>query len=243
MRLFPFVFFLLPFAGAAQSLDEQGLQVTEIPTADHLGIWQCRPRTDIDDVSEVNFLVFTPEGTTQRRQPGEQTEWQDATAWVVVEGRLRWSDPATNEYFEGVYSDQRMEVRLYGDAEYSRVIGDARCQRAVDAPVAQAPPTPKFPNRPQRTGPMGRAPRESQLMVAPEYPREALARGLEGRVVVCYTVNDEGIPEDAIVTESSDSIFDQATLDAIVASRYLPRRTARRRTNDDACRLFRYRLD
>lgn len=59
--------------------------------------------------------------------------------------------------------------------------------------------------------------------VQPEYPKRALARGLEGYVIVEFTVSKQGIPKDIHVVESSHTvIFDRAAMDAAAKFRYKP---------------------
>lgn len=61
-------------------------------------------------------------------------------------------------------------------------------------------------------------------VVVPEYPKAALARGIEGRVVVEFTIHQDGfIREPRIISRSSSTaVFDKAVLSAIKKSRYQP---------------------
>ena len=52
------------------------------------------------------------------------------------------------------------------------------------------------------------------VAVAPAYPARALARHLEGYVVVEYTVTATGGVRDAFVIASSNSLFDRAAIEA-----------------------------
>lgn len=61
------------------------------------------------------------------------------------------------------------------------------------------------------------------VKVAPEYPPEAAEIGLEGYVIVEFTVNEEGSVEDPFIVESSSPIFEQAALDAARKFKYQPR--------------------
>lgn len=61
------------------------------------------------------------------------------------------------------------------------------------------------------------------VRVAPIYPPRAAARGLEGYVVVSYTVNTSGTTEDINVLESSATLFEQAAIDAVEKYKYRPR--------------------
>ncbi|MFT5674938.1 MAG: protein TonB [Paraglaciecola sp.] len=62
------------------------------------------------------------------------------------------------------------------------------------------------------------------VKVAPVYPRRALSRGIEGFVIVEFTVGKQGSVKDAFVVESNPAdIFDQAALDAAAKFKYKPR--------------------
>ncbi|CUA87753.1 energy transducer TonB [Pseudidiomarina woesei] len=56
------------------------------------------------------------------------------------------------------------------------------------------------------------------------YPRRALQRGIEGYVVVGFTVTKQGTVRDPYVIEAQpESIFDQAAMDAVLKFKYKPR--------------------
>lgn len=61
------------------------------------------------------------------------------------------------------------------------------------------------------------------VKAAPIYPPEAVAIGLEGYVIVEFTVNEEGRVEDLFIVESSSPLFEQAALDAAREFEYKPR--------------------
>ncbi len=61
------------------------------------------------------------------------------------------------------------------------------------------------------------------VKVAPVYPARAAARGLEGYVIVEFTVTRTGTTKDIRVVESSNSIFDRAAIDAAAKFKYKPR--------------------
>lgn len=58
------------------------------------------------------------------------------------------------------------------------------------------------------------------VKVLPEYPRSALARGIEGRVTVEFDVTQEGIVQNIRVLESSNIVFVDASIDAVSRFRY-----------------------
>lgn len=61
------------------------------------------------------------------------------------------------------------------------------------------------------------------VQVAPQYPRRAAERGLEGYVTLEFVVTRQGTVRDPVVIESSSAIFDRAALDAVMRFRYRPR--------------------
>ena len=62
------------------------------------------------------------------------------------------------------------------------------------------------------------------VRIAPDYPPRALSRGIEGWVIVQFTITATGSVTDAIVVDSDPKeIFDEAALRAIARWRYNPR--------------------
>jgi protein TonB len=62
------------------------------------------------------------------------------------------------------------------------------------------------------------------VKVAPIYPRRAQSRGLEGYVIVEFTVTKNGSVKDPIVVEAKpEGVFDRAALDAALKFKYKPR--------------------
>ncbi|HEX7080359.1 MAG TPA: energy transducer TonB [Gammaproteobacteria bacterium] len=59
--------------------------------------------------------------------------------------------------------------------------------------------------------------------IAPIYPAAAVANGLEGYVVVEYTVSRTGATKNVQVVESSSSVFDSACVEAAARFKYKPR--------------------
>lgn len=63
-----------------------------------------------------------------------------------------------------------------------------------------------------------------RVKVQPIYPRRAQARGIEGWVLVEFTVTELGNVIDPIVVDAEpEGIFDKAALDAVVKWKYKPR--------------------
>lgn len=62
------------------------------------------------------------------------------------------------------------------------------------------------------------------VKVTPVYPRRALQRGIQGFVIVEFTVNKVGAVVDPVVIEAQpEGIFDQAAMDAAKKFKYKPR--------------------
>jgi protein TonB len=62
------------------------------------------------------------------------------------------------------------------------------------------------------------------VKVAPVYPRRALQRGIEGYVIVEFTVDKTGAVKDPAVVEAKpEGLFNQAAIDAALKFKYKPR--------------------
>ena len=61
------------------------------------------------------------------------------------------------------------------------------------------------------------------VKVAPVYPARALSRGLEGYVIVEFTVTRTGTVQDVFVVESTSTLFERAATDAALKFKYKPR--------------------
>jgi protein TonB len=61
------------------------------------------------------------------------------------------------------------------------------------------------------------------VRINPDYPPRALSRGIQGWVIVQFTISATGTVKDPRVVDSSNSIFDDAALKAISRWRYNPK--------------------
>ena len=61
------------------------------------------------------------------------------------------------------------------------------------------------------------------VKVAPVYPARALQRGLEGYVIVEFTVTRQGTVRDVGVVESTSTLFERAAINAASKFKYKPR--------------------
>lgn len=61
------------------------------------------------------------------------------------------------------------------------------------------------------------------VKVTPRFPSGAARRGIEGYVLIEYTVTRTGAVSDVVVVESSSEVFEQPALDAVSQFKYKPR--------------------
>ncbi len=61
------------------------------------------------------------------------------------------------------------------------------------------------------------------VRVAPQYPRRAQTRGLEGQCLMQFTVDTTGATKDAFVVECTSSLFERSSLKAVERFKYKPR--------------------
>ncbi len=82
------------------------------------------------------------------------------------------------------------------------------------------------------------------VRAAPDYPPDALKRGVEGSVTLRFDVTATGVVENAVVTDSTDPAFDAAALAALTQWRYLPRLAEGKRiASKDVETVIRFQLD
>lgn len=65
-------------------------------------------------------------------------------------------------------------------------------------------------------------PPRTRAQPAPQYPFDAKSRGVEGEVMVEFTVDENGQVVDARIVSSTDRIFDEPTLRAVAKWRFEP---------------------
>lgn len=120
----------------------------------------------------------------------------------------------------------------------------------IDDPPPQEPPKPDVPPPPPRTatfdplpmggvnvtppelgeptGPVGGTMSDGEALpivkVRPVYPQRALSRGIEGHVLVQFTIDELGRVVDATVLQAEPrGVFERAALQAVERFRYKPR--------------------
>jgi hypothetical protein len=62
----------------------------------------------------------------------------------------------------------------------------------------------------------------SDRMASPSYPLEAIRRAKEGRAVVCFIVDSQGLIRNPEIVELSDATFSGPSLRALAGSTYRP---------------------
>lgn len=77
-------------------------------------------------------------------------------------------------------------------------------------------------------------------LVAPAYPSRAQRLEQDGRVVVCFTVDESGTVREPVVVSSSDTLFNDPVLEAIAASRFFPAHSEGQPVKSTACRTYRF---
>lgn len=156
------------------------------------------------------------------------------TALVVVEGAPEEPEPFPTIEIVKVRPDHPPESKVRRPKPV--------LQKVVHVPTQPAPPDsqPGGPGRlvfeplDPRSGREGRRglrdlmPADGAAVplvrVEPRYPERALARGLEGRVLVEFTIGRSGaVSEARVIASEPPGVFDAAALEAVRQWRYTPR--------------------
>lgn len=100
----------------------------------------------------------------------------------------------------------------------------------------------------QRAGPTSATPGPADgptvlKTVIPQYPPKAHAAAEEGRVRVCFDVDETGLVLNPVVLASSGEVFEQAVLEAVTTSRFLPARQGGIPVRSRLCRSYRFVLE
>lgn len=64
------------------------------------------------------------------------------------------------------------------------------------------------------------------VRIEPQYPPQASERGIEGWVVVGFTISEDGTVKDAAVVQSSHPVFEREAVRAVLGWKYQPQVTA-----------------
>ncbi len=148
-----------------------------------------------------------------------------------------WRGPAPGG---GWFSVMLPLVALVGLASSSAVpaqaSGEILVGRVADSPASVSPPVE------EATPPGNLSEPRTLLLPQPVYPRAARAARQEGRVKVCFTLDERGVVREPVVRSSTDAVFNQPVLDAISAARFTPAKVGRQPIRSTACRTFQFVL-
>jgi TonB family protein len=125
--------------------------------------------------------------------------------------------------YRGMNKLKRTKKLLLGIAALACLIVPIVAGLALQSPaVAQETAPPRMPSPPaDGTPPDGEY--LPIVKVAPIYPPRAVQGGIEGYVVVEYTVTRTGSTTDVVVKESSSALFDRAAIESAQKYEYQPR--------------------
>ncbi len=152
----------------------------------------------------------------------------------------RWLGPALAASFTVLQINATASAQVSGE-----ILVGPRATALANPLVAVAPvpddPGPDAPGVGQR--PTGNLSEPRPVLIPqPLYPRAARAARQDGRVTVCFTVDERGRVHMPAVRDSTDLVFNQPALDAISASRFTPARLGEKAVRSTACRTFRFEL-
>ena len=111
---------------------------------------------------------------------------------------------------------------------------------------AAAPPAPApSPPAPVSAPPPGSAEEVSPLVdIPPEYPRRALAAGIEGQVTLQFTVNADGRVENIrVLSAEPPGVFERAARRAVSRWRFAPRRENGVAVSREVSKTMNFRLE
>jgi protein TonB len=82
------------------------------------------------------------------------------------------------------------------------------------------------------------------VRIEPQYPREALLKGIQGWVRVRFTIMEDGSVDDPIVVESEPRrLFDRAAIRAILRWKFKPRIVDGKAVRREAEQVIDFKLD
>ena len=223
---------MIPPSARGQQHDADTIQL------DPVGIWRCVVYGHPTLGDERVLLSFAPDQSARiaRSADGTKPIWSPLSRWQVENGLISFADSRTGRQFtaslerETFSGEWRTPGQLGGwwcagaDAEKGpgidilRRVGD---EQAVEQRTRLIP----------------------YIMATPTFPRQAVRRAKEGRVVLCYIVEPSGEIFEPEFVEVSDEIFRATSLDALMRSRYQPWDPQTDGGARPACRSFVYRLD
>lgn len=199
---------------------------------DPVGVWACvvYGRPGLGD-ERLRFSL-SPDGTTaQSRSETGDGPWVPLSDWKVRRGEIRFDDPRTGREYRADVA----YATLGGTWQTLSLSGGWWCSKRDETSAARSAA--------RRTSASGGVPPSlvPTVTAIPHYPTQAIREAKEGRAVVCFLVNNEGLVTKPEFIELSDEIFRQSTLDALERSRY--RAWEDLRAVRAGCRSFIFELD
>jgi TonB family protein len=144
---------------------------------------------------------------------------------------IRWSGPVLAALVTVFQINVTASAQVSGEI----LVGRTATPLATVAPATETPAA-----SPYSRGNVAE-PRPVQLP-QPVYPRAARAARQDGRVTVCFTVDERGRVRTPAVSTSTDAVFNQPVLDAISAAQFTPAQVGKQAVRSTACRTFRFEL-
>jgi hypothetical protein len=178
---------------------------------DPVGVWACvvYGRPGLGD-ERLRFSLSQDGTTAQSRSERGDGPWVPLSDWKVRRGQVRFEDPRTGREYRadtgyatlgGTWQTLSLSGGWWCSKQDATLAGQSSARR-TSASGAVAPPL------------------VPTVTAIPYYPRQAIRDAKEGRAVVCFIVNNEGLVMEPEFIELSDEIFRQSTLDALGRSRY-----------------------
>ena len=202
----------------------------------HLGSWSCVLYGDPAFGDERVQLRFDPDGTTRQARPSKDRArpWAPLSRWQIQDGDLVFKDSRAGRKFQGDLS----RATLGGEWRMRMLVGGWWCSRMSEEEISVSGAVDEVLAGSDSTRSI-----IPEVMATPSYPREAIWLALEGRVLICFSVEPTGDIVEPEVLEVSDELFRGPSLDALIRSRYQGWDERLYGGRRPACRSFVYLLD
>jgi len=201
---------------------ESSARETELDPA---GVWSCLMYGASGN--QRFYLGLAEDGGARMARPAEahDGQWRDLGQWRRLRDRLEFDDVRNGRLFTASLHRQDLGGTWLGVRDRGGWWCAARALALGDEPPAAVGLLESL---------------VPAIMASPNYPRSAIRDAKEGRTVSCFIVTGAGEIRRPAVLESTDDVFREPTLEAVVRSRY-------RSWGDDdatlpACRSFTFEL-
>jgi len=219
----------------ASCVTGQAQQPAGTEFVDHRGVWNCIIYGDPRTGDERVVLNFGADGTTRMALPSPdvQRPWFPLARWQLEGDALTFFDSRTEREFSAGLN----RSTLGGEWRTAEVFGGWWCSEA-DPASASALYTNPTGEPTAMTSPLVQV-----VTASPTYPIEAIREAKEGRAVICFQVNPQGMIRDAEFVELSDEIFREPSLNALMQSQYQAWSSDLDGPSRPACRSFVFSLE